>query len=206
MAKKNSKNKFKFKWTKELIFLIVGLCAIIVATIVLAIPSSASKRTAVYNDAISSYNTANSSSYTTLSDENIYSYISDIDEMISKINSTEDYVYIYYGALSDGTTLSNLSAVDTAARDNEEIDTVYFFEASWVIDNSNDTEEYKTELTNNNKKFNDNEKFTLATYPTLLVYHNKQLVFCTQDYDDNTSYNWTIYINQAFNVNKQANN
>jgi len=39
MASKYKKNKVKFKWTKELVFLILGLLTIIGVTIYLSIPN-----------------------------------------------------------------------------------------------------------------------------------------------------------------------
>lgn len=201
MAKKNAKNKFKFKWTKELIFLIVGIVALIVATVVLSIPSSASRKTEVFNNAITEYNTANSTSYTLIPDENVFTYVNNIDEMLS-LAGNDGYVYIFYGLLTDGTTLENLSAINTAAQASE-ISTVYFFEATWVSENADDTEEYESELQANDDRFNTGKnitgEFTLANYPAILIYNSGSLEFCTQEYDENTSYTWTMYINQAFN-------
>lgn len=216
MAKKNAKNKFKFKLTKELIFLILGLVAIIVATIVLAIPSKASKETARYNDAIEAYNTNNSTSYTELTEDNHYVYVGDsdvsnvedvasIDDMISKIAS-EGFTYIFYGSLSDSTTLEYLATIDSVA-DDKEVGTVYFFEANWYMyaseNDEDDTESFEKLLESNNEKFNTGKEiegeFSLDSYPALLVFKDKKLVFCSQDYEDSDEYNWDMYILQAFN-------
>ena len=66
MASKSKKNRVKFKWTKELLFLIGALLVMIVVTIVLAIPSRAEKQLDEINTAITEYNTANSTSYYTI--------------------------------------------------------------------------------------------------------------------------------------------
>ena len=60
MASKSRRNRVKFKWTKELFFLIGALLVMIVVTIVLAIPSRAERQLSEVNEAITSYNTDNS--------------------------------------------------------------------------------------------------------------------------------------------------
>lgn len=66
-----NKNKTKFVLHKELIFGL-GLIAILVVTIVLSIPSEAKKTYEELNNAINSYNTANSTSYNLLAEDNVY--------------------------------------------------------------------------------------------------------------------------------------
>ena len=73
MASKSKRNKIKFKWTKELIFLLVGIVVLIVAAVIINLPTSASVTLEKYNTAISTYNSENSTSYNTLS---IYLWVS----------------------------------------------------------------------------------------------------------------------------------
>ena len=62
MASKNRRNKVKFKLQPELIIIVACLVAMLVATIWMAVPTKAEKTTTALNNAIYSYNQANSSS------------------------------------------------------------------------------------------------------------------------------------------------
>ena len=62
MASKRNRKKVKFKWTKELIILLASLAILLTVTIILAIPSQDKKNLTKWNDAITAYNTENSTS------------------------------------------------------------------------------------------------------------------------------------------------
>ena len=205
MAKKNRKNKAKFKWTKELIILLVLLVAMVTATIVLSIPSSKTKTTTSFNEAITAYNTSNSTSYSTLSTENVFVEV-EHKKLLNKIEK-EVYVYVIYGSLSDGTVLQYLSTINSVAT-QEEIETVYFYSSAWVEETEDtDTEAFKTKKqeleADINKNVNrDVEALDLLEYPALLVFHNGELIFNSQTYSDNEQYTWNMFIQKAFYISK----
>ena len=205
MAKKNRKNKAKFKWTKELIILLVLLVAMVTSTIVLSIPSSKTKTTTSFNEAITAYNTSNSTSYSTLSTENVFVEV-EHKKLLNKIEK-EEYVYVVYGSLSDGTVLQYLSTINSVAT-QEEIETVYFYSSAWVEETEDtDTEAFKTKKqeleADINKNVNrDVEALDLLEYPALLVFHNGELIFNSQTYSDNEQYTWNMFIQKAFYISK----
>lgn len=207
MASKNRRNKVKFKWTKELVFLIVGLVAIITATIILCIPSSSHKTTTAMNEAIYAANLANSQSenssgisYNLLPEENVYVEL-EFDKLSKKINK-EEYVYVLYGSTNSTTILKNLSVINTTATDLE-IETVYYYSSLWV-EETDDTqaEEFKEEQSKIEDKINANKdsdvaEFSLLDYPALLVFNNGKLIFNSQSYEDDYA-TWEMFIQKAF--------
>ena len=132
MASKRRKNSTKFKWTKELIILIVALIAIITTTIILSVPSEKEKYTDEINTAITIANASNSqsgTSYNTIPADNVFAEISH-KNLVNKINKDE-YVYVLYGSLNNNTLLENLYAINLMCT-NEEIKSVYIFSSLWV--------------------------------------------------------------------------
>ena len=152
MASKNRKNRVKFKLTKELIFLVLGLIAIAVTTIVLSQESASEKKIKSINTAIIDYNLANGSSYNTITGEDVFDII-EYDELKSTI-SKKGYVYIYYGSLEKAAYLENLASINTAAL-AAEVKTVYLYYSSWVDGQEDlDAPEFKEEASKREEIFN----------------------------------------------------
>ena len=213
MASKSKRNQAKFKWTKELIFLIVFVVGLIIITVVLAIPSSSTKNLNKYNEAITAYNTANSTSYTTLTKDNVYeeidgNYDNQVESLV-KLAKSDKYTYVFYGALDNPTFLEQLSNVNTYAK-NYEIEKVYIFLANYVkgaeANSETSTSTYNTKLKEYNKQINegidkDCKEFDMATYPALLAFKDGKLVYNTQ-IDTKAEYTWNQYINKVFGLEK----
>ncbi|MBQ9519957.1 MAG: hypothetical protein IJR67_00580 [Acholeplasmatales bacterium] len=214
MASKSKRNRTKFKWTKELSFLVAFFAVIIVVTIVLNIVTSTglSKK---LNTAINDYNTANSAQYNGVDeDKNVFveisnsNYDSVVDSIVDKAKSDE-YTFFYYGSLSKGEFLENLSTINATA-DTYEVKTVYLVYSTYVDDAEKNSEtntyQYRKQISTyedklNNKVKDNVEKFDMTVAPTLLVYKSGELVFNSQNESD--QYSWTIYINQALSLPKQ---
>jgi hypothetical protein len=209
MVSKNRRNKVKFKWTKELVFLILGLVAIIAATIVLCIPSSAHKTTTAMNEAIYAANLSNSQAsenggtaeqYNLLPDENVYVEL-EFDKLSKKLEK-EEWAYVLYGSTNSTTVLKNLSVINTLANDLE-IETVYYLSSLWVEETTDtQAEEFKEEQSRIEDKVNANKnadvaEFSLLEYPALLVFNNGELVFNSQSYEDDFA-TWEMFIQKAF--------
>jgi len=218
MASKYKKNKVKFKWTKELVFLILGLLTIIGVTIYLSIPNNNEKITAEINDAIELANSQASSdstdgssttTYSPLPNDNVFKTIKH-DDLISEISNTE-YVYVLYGSTNNSTLLSNISTINTTAV-AEEIETVYIYSSLWVEETEDlEAEEFKLEKKAieheiNANKDKDVEEFTVLSYPALLVFHNGALVFNSQQYEGLDYSTWAMYIQKAFFISKENTN
>ena len=205
MARYGKRNETKFKFTKELGFLIGGIVAIIVATILLSIPNKTDRQIEKYNEAITAFNTANSTQYATITTEDVVYVDAEYEEM-AEILKGEGTVYVLYGTLNLDTICSNFVTINDEA-ERREIEKVYFLSSEYVDtcvdDEEDDTDEDIFEATVEGYEkdiFNANvlegvDEVDLMASGALLVYKDGQLVFNSTSYTD---YNWTQIINQAF--------
>lgn len=205
MARYGKKNSTKFVFTKELGILLGLIVALIVATVLLSIPNRTDRQIEKYNEAITEYNTVNSTSYATITTEDIV-YVDAEYEDFEGILSGEGTVYILYGTLSLDSIVSNFVTINTEA-ENREIETIYFLSSEYVDTFEDDQEDdddediFKATVEGYEKDiFNVNvlegvEEVDLMASGALLVYKDGQLVFNSASYSD---YNWTQIINQAF--------
>ncbi len=203
MASKGRKNKVKFRWTKELIFLILFVVAILGVTIALAAPTNEAKQLEKYNNAIETFNATNQTQYQTLTEDHVFKEIS--HNSLAKKKNNDGYTYVLYGLLDDGTFLSSLASINAMAKDNE-IKTVYLYFATWVSEQE-DTNSitFKNECNEKEAKLNDkvdadHVDFDLTVYPTLLVFYDGELIYNSQTYKDNTQGSWNNYINDAMTI------
>ena len=214
MASKSRRNKVSFKWTKELIFLIVFIVGMITITVVLAIPSNAKRTLNKYNEAITAYNTEKSTSYSTIPSENVFEEISGgYDKQVSNLMSLvkeSEYTYVFYGSLTNETFLEQMSNVNAIAQ-NYDVKKVYVFLANYVVDAETNGETSTSTYNNQIKAYNnilnegrnaDCKEFDMSSYPAFLVYKNGGLLFNTQVDEDN-QYTWAQYLNKAFGIEKQ---
>ena len=209
MASKSKRNKVKFKWTKELGFLLGSLLIIGIVAIILAIPTRSERKLEKINDSITEYNTANSTSYTTLPKNHVFKEISH-SQLVNKKKSS-NYTIVWYGSLSNGTYLEYLYTLNQLA-DTYDVKTIYLYYATFVEDatkdEETDTEAYKTQLKAkedalNNNKAADAEEIDLENYPAIFVFKDGQLLFNSQVGNNSEEYNWDIYFNNAFGLTKQ---
>ena len=215
MASKSKRNKATFKWTKEFIFLISFVSILIIVTIVLAIPSGAQRALNTYNDAITAYNTENSTTYQTLSSDNVFEeigggYDAQVNNAV-RVSKNEGYTYIFYVSLKDAAFVEQMSNINTIAK-NYDIKKVYVFVANYVTDAEKNEETSTLTFNNNVTKYNDlmnynvNKdctKFDMASHPALLVYKTGELIFNTQ-VDTDSKYTWSQYITKAFGFEKET--
>ncbi len=218
MASKSKRKKVKFKWTKELIILIAALVVLLTVTIILAIPSQDKKNLTKWNDAITAYNTENSTSYSTLGTEVHLKEVGGSDESHFKkaraLADTDGYTYFFYGSLANATFLEQLSNINKIAIDYE-IENVYLLYATFYeeaqADEETDTVSFKQKCDSyeeilNSGKDGDATDIDLTIYPSLFVYKNNSLIFNTQVGNDSDEYSWNIYIRKAFSfeMNEKA--
>jgi hypothetical protein len=210
MASKNRRNKVKFKLQPELIVIVACLVIMLVATIIMAVPTKAEKTTTSLNNAIYTYNQNNSSSSTGSSSSSSSSYLPNKNvfeevshsALVKKIR-TEEYVYVIYGQYtSNQTIVGNLYNIQTICED-EKINKVYLYDSTWVDTYDDVASESFNNLAKTLQDQIDNNKsadvvgFDLLESPALLVFHNGSMVFNSQSYD-NDSYTWSMYIQKAF--------
>ncbi len=113
--------KYKFKWTKELTFLILGLVVIIVATILLSLPTRVDKLI---------------KKWPSLTTETVYYEVSE-DDLVDLINDGE-YIFVFYGSPSDENASNNLTLVETYAS-NFDVDRVYWLDSTEILNTSDET-------------------------------------------------------------------
>ena len=196
MARTGRRTKTKFVIRKELIILVLVIVAMIVTTICLSIPSAAEKRLEEFNTAITEYNTANSTSYSTLGEDSVI-------RKASLKKGEPKYAYIIYGSLTDAKICQYLSAIDTEAK-NRDVKTVYIY-FSDKVDRQEDKEDtdFLNDLEQDEKIFNSDilegiEEVDLLKTPALYVYKNGELVFNSVTIEEDGSYSWDLIINKAF--------
>ena len=211
MASKSRRNKVKFKLTKELIILVVALVAILVATIIMGLPSNEAKKLDEYNGKITAFNNANQTSHQLLSEGHVFKEIS--YNSLTKKKNNDDYTYVLYGTFDQESFVSNLSILNYQAKEYE-IDTIYLFLATWVAEQEDtDSIDFNKEVNEKNAVLNENKdkdqnEFDMADIDTatLLVFKDGSLVFNTQTYDESAEYTWNNYINKALTLGVDSDN
>lgn len=209
MARSVRKNKTKFIIRKELIILILVLVAMIVTTVCLSIPSAAEKRLEEFNTAITEYNSLNSTSYATLTEDHVIrkaslkKISSEISADANGMEENPKYTYVLYGSLSNSVILQYLSVIDTEAQ-RREVKVVYLY-SSEKVDKQEDKDdvEFLADLEKDEDVFNADvlegvDEVDLLKAPALYVYRNSELVFNSTTLEDDGSYNWELIINKAF--------
>lgn len=178
-VRKGKKNKFKFVWTKELIFLIVGILAMLAAVIVLDQPSASSK---IYDEWQAYATTDDSGNVTSvISTEHNLSKIS-LNSLAKKVKNSSDYIYVFYGTPQDSTCVSYISIFDALA-DDYGIDKIYYLNADFVYDEEDKTDrEFENSIDEKEAKLNSNIDF--FHYPSLWVFKDGELVFNSETYFD----------------------
>ncbi|MBQ3253226.1 MAG: hypothetical protein IJA65_01615 [Acholeplasmatales bacterium] len=211
MASKSRRNKVKFKLTKELIILVVALVAILVATIIMGLPSNEAKKLDEYNGKITAFNNANQTSHQLLSEGHVFKEIS--YNSLTKKKNNDDYTYVLYGTFDQESFVSILSTLNYQAKEYE-IDTIYLFLATWVAEQEDtDSIDFNKEVNEKNAVLNENKdkdqnEFDMADIDTatLLVFKDGSLVFNTQTYDESAEYTWNNYINKALTLGVDSDN
>ena len=205
MASKRKKNRVKFKWTKELIILLVLIVAMIGATIALSFPTAERKRIDKYNNAITTYNTENNTSYSTLSDKERFRDISFSD--LYKKKKSSSYTMVFYTTLKTGDFIAQMAKIDSLA-EKFELKYIYILYASYVSDASTDkkeTKDYRDHLDDLEEEINsdvdkDQDPFDMETYPVVLLFKDNTLIFNSETYKDDTNSSFALCITKAFSL------
>lgn len=202
-VRKGKKAKFKFVWTKELIFLIIGILTLVGLAVGLSIPTNQEKIYTAYSAAAAA-NSTEEATVTPLVEEH-YFYGVSLDKLVKVISDAneDEYVFVYYGTDKDANCVSNINAFNTAVDNYNEaiekssdskgakIDRVYYLNADFVYDEEDkednafeteiDTKEAK--LPRSNASVNEVDFFN---YPSLWVFCNDELVFNSDDYKNDS--------------------
>lgn len=191
----------KFRWTKELIFLIVFLCVIGLATGLMSIESSATKLYKEITEAQQSVlgsSSDDSSSIPYMSEDNVFKKI-EYKDLLKQITSDE-YTFVYYGTTTDSTFLTYIETVNSRAKEYD-VSRVYLYSSDWTSSlDLNDEDEGEA----NKQKLVDRENslagVDLESIPNLWVFKSGKLVFEASKLTGDTysSANWYFAIEQAF--------
>ena len=205
MASKSKRNKVKFKWTKELGFLIWAIAIIGAVTLTLALVRQFSGRDIKrVNEAIEQFNASESQTVYTIDTEKNVFKMTNHSSLVSQKNSS-DYTYVWYGTYTSADFLRYLYTINETA-ETYKVDTVYLYIADYVqsaIDNNTkDTEEYKTTLKAMEDELNqgrtDAAAIDLEDYAALFVFKDGKLVYNSQVAGESSEYNWEIQFAKAF--------
>ncbi len=170
MASRIRKTKFKFKWTKELVFLICGLLVMIIATIILALPTKQERF-------------LNKWSGTSLTKETVITEIKE-EKLLDEINKNE-FVFVFYGAPADSTSVTNIDIVEAQAQIFD-IDKVYWLDGTEIYetdDETKSTRDFKTAINAREEKLQDVDLLTMGSF---WVYQNGKLIVDSVDMDGST--------------------
>lgn len=181
-AKGKRRNKVTFKWTKELIFFLIGIVVVLGIMIFCLIPT---KERSFYNKWYTSSNS--------LQLDNQFEEIK-YDSLKKKIDNKE-LVYVFYGLDTDDTSKTNIGILDYYTNKNKssnsdthfDVGTIYVYDATEAaeLDKDNDKKvakfEEKEEYLNSIKSSNIKEDISLESYSQLWIFENGELVFSSAD-------------------------
>jgi len=176
------RNKTKFKWTKELIFFLIGIVVVIGIMIYCLIPTSERSFYTKWN---------NGSNNIQL--DNQFKEIS-YDGLKKKIENKE-LVYVYYALDTEDESKTNLGILDhytnthkgTNENTHYNVGTVYVYDATEAANLDSDNSEQVAKLDQKEDYFNSiknasiKKDIDLEKYSQLWVFENGQLVFSSQD-------------------------
>lgn len=186
-AKGKRRNKVTFKWTKELIFFLIGMVVVLGIMIYCLIPT---KERSFYNKWYTSSNS--------LQLDNQFEEIN-YKSLKKKIDNKE-LVYVFYGLDTDDTSKTNIGTLDYYTNLNKSsnsdthfnVGTIYVYDATEASELDKDDEkkvakfDEKEEYFNSIKSSNIKNDISLETYSQLWIFENGELVFSSQDIADDS--------------------
>ncbi len=181
-AKGKRRNKVTFKWTKELIFFLIGMVVVLGIMIYCLIPT---KERSFYNKW---YTESNS-----LQLDNQFEEIN-YKQLKKKIDNKE-LVYVFYGLDTDDDSKTNIGTLDYYTNLNKSsnsdthfnVGTIYVYDATEASELDKDDEkkvakfDEKEEYFNSIKSSNIKNDISLETYSQLWIFENGELVFSSAD-------------------------
>lgn len=206
--RRNKNDRTKFKWTKELIFLLCGLGAAIIIMIICLIPTS---KTSFYNKYVTDSNALNK--------DNVFEEIS--YENLKKKIENKEMVYVFYSTDLDATCKTNIGILDyytnkhqkTTENTHYDVDKVYVLDAKFAYelneDDSNQLAKFnEKEDYFNSKRADKIKELDLKTYSQLWVFDAGEMVFSSETVigDNQASATFRTCVIKAFSYkeNKEA--
>ncbi len=186
-AKGKRRNKVTFKWTKELIFFLIGMVVVLGIMIYCLIPT---KERSFYNKWYTSSNS--------LQLDNQFEEIN-YKQLKKKIDNKE-LVYVFYGLDTDDTSKTNIGTLDYYTNLNKSsnsdthfnVGTIYVYDATEAseLDKDDDKKvaqfDEKEEYFNSIKSSNIKNDISLESYSQLWIFENGELVFSSADIADDS--------------------
>ena len=183
MADRYNKDKYKFKWTKELIFLICGIVVLIVVTVVLSLPTKVE-------------NFLNKWPNASLSKETVFEEV-DENKLVNLINDG-GYVFVYYATPDEEEASTNMSLIETKAT-TFDIENVYWLDSTSIYnatEEDKELREYKEDILNREEAL---KGVDLDNTLSFWVFKDGALVTDYADYkDSNETNSFEQVVNKAF--------
>lgn len=181
------RTKYKFKWTKELTFLLLGLLAIIIVTIILSLPTKVERLIAKWPGA-------------SLTKETNFSEIN--EERLSNLVNNGDYVFVFYASPSDTNAANKMSLIQTYAT-KYDITNVYWLDSTEVYQASDETKnsrDFKDDIANREEAL---KGVDLDTTLSFWAFNDGSLLKdYASDADDTNSFE--SLVNQVFGAYKES--
>ena len=181
MARRVRKVKFKFQWTKELTFLLSGLLILIIATVILALPSKMDKFLEKWSAA-------------ELTKETKVREIKE-DKLLAEISKADGTIFVFYGTPDSEDSVNKMKLVERYANQYELDATVYWLDATDVNSASEDTKktkDFKDKIDAREQKLQDVDLLKISSF---WVYENGKITIDSADKDDSA---FEKLVNQAF--------
>lgn len=194
-SNKHRKIKTRFRFTKELIFLILFIAVVAIFTGILSIESDASK---LYTKITTAQSNVESFSGSTLDEDNVFKEIS-YKKLVNKVDSS-DYTYVFYGNISNTDYLTYIETVNARAKEYD-VERVYLLDSLWATSIDTTDEDFGEE--NNNiltEVENALDGVDMTIVPSLWVFKDSKVVFNSADYlnDSYQKGTWNYTIEQCF--------
>lgn len=194
-------SKVKFKFVRELAYILIAIVLMITVAVVVRIPSKSER---LFN----SYKDVNAS----LVEEHVFEEVSK-NRLTSLIANSSEYVFVYYGSPSCSECVANIETFNQKAK-YWDIKTVYYLNASFATgknredDNKHDAALLAYEEVLNKKVSEGNKDISLNYTPSIWVFKDGELVFNSQNYMNTKTktmeLSWVQIADRAFSMNKPA--
>lgn len=187
-------SKVKFTLRKELIIILAVIVVMLVATILLQLPSKNDKFVKAWNKAGSS-----------ITENTVYkeTTMNGLEGIVSKAKSDE-YVYVYFANKSDSTAVTNFDLIYRYAN-TFEVDTVYIIDSSFASEKDRELDEdFDKMLSDIEAKFKDSDSntITLDQNPNFWVFKDGKLVSEIDQDLITEKGNWNAALIQMFALSK----
>ena len=195
MASIKKYSKVKFTLRKELIFILAAIVVLVVATILLNLPTKEEKFIEEWQEA----------GVSITKDNNIFEKVT-FEELEKELNKKEanEISFVFFGTSTDEESVTYFNTLLSLA-ELYNVEKIYFVDSAFMVDKDRETDaEFNQELTAIESKFvgDADSKMDLDLISDFWVFQGKVLVEGADDYVLSGSINWSLALIQMFSYAK----